>query len=118
MAEESAVTFEKIDQALQQRLEPKGYRVAKREHHPQMFGNRFTVYAGPKGQIRFTWDGREQAFILRVYRKRNPVMNVLRSLLGSLDLDKLQQEIILKGHQARMYSEEELIARFTGDLKA
>jgi hypothetical protein len=117
MSEEIEITFEKIDQALEERLSARGYRVSKREHHPQVFGNRFTVYTGPKGQVRFTWDGKQQSFILRVYRKRNPVMNVLKSLLGSLDLDKLQQEVILKGHQTRMYTEEELIAKFAGDLK-
>lgn len=117
MSEENGDIFEKIDSALEARLAQKGYRKTKQEHHPQMFGNRFTVYTGPKGQVRFTWDGRMEAFILRVYRKRNPVMNALKSLLGSLDLDKLHQEVILQGHQARMYSEDELIGKFTGDLK-
>ncbi len=117
MPEDNAVLFERIDQALQARLAGKGYRKTKQEHHPQMFGNRFTVYTGPSGQVRFTWDGKAEAFILRVYRKRNPVMNVLKSLLGSLDLDKLHQEVVLQGHQARMLSEEELIGKFAGNLK-
>ena len=112
MAEEMEKAFAAVDEALEERLMERGYRVTKREHHPQMAGTRFTVYTGPKGQIRFTWDGQKRALILRVYRKRNPVMRVLASLLGSLDLDKLQREVILQGHQARMLSEEELVETF------
>lgn len=111
--------FEQIEKELEPILAAKGYAKTKHDYHPQTFGNMYTVFSSGSGHVRFTWDGKSQAFILRVYKKRSRFMNtVLMSFLGKYDLDKMIQEIIVQGFEVRTLPPEELVKRFTGKLDA
>lgn len=109
--------YERIEQALEPLLAARGYAKTKQEHHPNVFGNRFTIFTGRSGHVRFTWDGKDAAFILRAYKKRSKVVNtLLLSLLGKYDLDKLTAEIILKRNEIETLTDEELVRKFTEKL--
>jgi hypothetical protein len=115
-AREPEPLFDIVERAVEPRLEAMGYAATKREHHPNAFGSRFTVFSSGSGTVRLTWDGQSRSMILRVYKKRNPLVNMVTLFWGKYDLDKMIREVIVKPMEWGALSDGELQKKFTDAL--
>lgn len=106
--------FETLVAALDDRLRPRGYEKKKHQSLPQSSGrgNGYAVFESATGLVRFIWDERERAFLLRVYRKRTFAMNTfLLALRGKHDPEKLAKEWRLTGEEAERSTIEEAVGQ-------
>lgn len=105
--------FKLAEGELESSLADRGYARTKHEHHPQMAGTIYTVFEGRSGLVRWIYDGRQDAFILRAYKPSSRLAGVFKSIfMASLDLDKLKDELIVRSGDARQLpSAEELAAK-------
>ncbi|GIO11580.1 hypothetical protein J19TS2_11350 [Cohnella xylanilytica] len=104
--------FETLVAELDDRLRLKGYEKKRHQSLPQSTGagNGYAVFENATGIVRFIWDERERAFILRVYRKRTFAMNTfLLALRGKHDPEKLAKEWKLTGEEAERSTIEEAV---------
>ncbi|WP_409340753.1 hypothetical protein [Paenibacillus sp. MBLB4367] len=102
--------FALLESELELRLKPKGYVKTKHQHHPDTFGNRYSVFDGAGGLVRLIWDGQKQWFVMRVYKKRSWLMSFLQiAVRGKNDPDILRKEITLKMDEATRLASEQMI---------
>lgn len=65
-AEVIAHTYQLISMALTDKLGALGYVISEQEENDRLFGSRYVIWSNNADAVRFTWDGKENVFLVEV----------------------------------------------------
>lgn len=58
--------YKQVKTSLTERLTAQGYQPVHEQHHDPVFNSRYIIWSNNREAMRFTWDGKENWFILEI----------------------------------------------------
>jgi hypothetical protein len=111
---DSKAVFERILNEMESQLSAKGFTKTQEEYNPEITGNRYVVFSGRSGLVRFIWDEKDERLILRNYKQKNWLHNVISmTLLGRNDPYMLTHECIMNRDELIQLDSEQITERYT-----